>query len=76
MFGRWQQVITQLRDRGEVGDTLPLRCRQHSDDIIHVREPQDFDVFAGDGGCNRQCIFRLPCGHTCRRRWAQAATGQ
>lgn len=64
----WQLVLDKLRSRGEVGTALPLQCNQHPDDIIEVREPRDFAVFAGDGGCHRQCIYRLPCGHTCRRR--------
>ncbi|MCJ1422503.1 hypothetical protein MMC29_000383 [Sticta canariensis] len=63
----WRLVLDKLKARGEVGSALPLRCQQHPDYDIEVREPHDFAVFAGDGGCHRQCEFRLPCGHTCRR---------
>ncbi|KAK9802792.1 hypothetical protein WJX73_006176 [Symbiochloris irregularis] len=48
-------ILVGNRETFEAGKTTPM-------------DPQDFDIFAGDGGCNRQCIFRLPCGHSCKRR--------
>jgi hypothetical protein len=64
----WREVLHILEQRGQLGDAFPLQCNHHPDDSILVREPGDFAILAGDGGCARQCIDRLPCGHACKRR--------
>ncbi|KAJ1467460.1 hypothetical protein T484DRAFT_1858805 [Baffinella frigidus] len=64
----WPEVINTLSTAGRVGPAFPLRCQSHPDDVIFVKEPSDFAEVAADGGCNRNCAFRLGCGHACPRR--------
>ena len=67
----WASVIDGLAKAGQVGEAIPLRCQnpEHADDGMLARTPAEFQTFAGDGGCSRQCAFRRPCGHSCRRRY-------
>ena len=66
----WASVIDGLAKAGQLGEAIPLKCRkpEHAADVMLARTPADFQTFAGDGGCSRQCAFRRPCGHSCRRR--------
>lgn len=61
----WSQIISMLEQSGNFGDSLPLLCPRHPDKPIEVRTPDDFARFSPEGGCDRKCISRLPCGHAC-----------
>jgi len=61
----WDKVITVLEKDGNLGQTLALCCPRHKETPIEVSKPDDFSIFAPEGGCNRKCISRLSCGHAC-----------
>ncbi|KAI1757927.1 hypothetical protein F4782DRAFT_475735 [Xylaria castorea] len=64
----WAEVITMLRDEGNIGPILQLRCPRHPDHPIEVSTPDHFLQFSPEGGCHRQCDQRLSCGHACINR--------
>ncbi|KAI0182886.1 hypothetical protein EV127DRAFT_377975 [Xylaria flabelliformis] len=64
----WEQVITMLRDEGNIGPVLQLRCPRHPEHPIEVSTPDHFLQFSPEGGCLRQCDRRLSCGHACVNR--------
>ncbi|KAI0190325.1 hypothetical protein F4808DRAFT_476549 [Astrocystis sublimbata] len=64
----WEQVITMLRNGGNLGPVLQLRCPRHPDHPIKVSTPDHFLQFSPEGGCHRQCDERLLCGHACVNR--------
>jgi len=44
---------------------LPLCCIQHPDDSNFIADtPLSFDK-RPEGGCDKMCDSRLPCGHSC-----------
>ncbi|KAL8766873.1 MAG: hypothetical protein Q9209_006469 [Squamulea sp. 1 TL-2023] len=61
----WAEIISILQSRGSIGDSLALCCPRHPDDAINVKSPDDFAIFSPEGGCNKRCSSRLPCGHAC-----------
>ena len=61
----WDKVITVLEKDGNPGQTLALCCPRHKETPIEVSKPDDFSIFSPEGGCNRNCISRLSCGHAC-----------
>ena len=64
----WDMVI-EILDKGQnIGKALPLCCPRHPATSIEVSAPDDFSVFAPEGGCEKKCILRLPCGHACINR--------
>ncbi|KAI0553283.1 hypothetical protein F4679DRAFT_571330 [Xylaria curta] len=64
----WAQVINMLRDEGNIGPALQLRCPRHPEHPIEVSTPDHFLQFSPEGGCLRQCDRRLSCGHACVNR--------
>lgn len=64
----WSTVISILHENGNFGQTLELECPRHPDIDIRIRTPDDFVVFAPEGGCNLKCNQRLSCGHACVSR--------
>ncbi|KAN0075671.1 hypothetical protein V8E54_006941 [Elaphomyces granulatus] len=61
----WAQVIEILRGSGNFGNILQLQCPRHPEFPIEVSEPDHFLQYSPEGGCDLQCINRLPCGHGC-----------
>lgn len=61
----WDKIITILEKDGNIGLNLGLCCPRHVETIIEVSKPDDFSIFSPEGGCNRNCISRLSCGHAC-----------
>ena len=59
------KVITIFENDGNISNTLALCCPRHKETPIDVSEPDDFSILSPEGGCNRKCISRLRCGHTC-----------
>ncbi|KAI9781350.1 MAG: hypothetical protein M1816_002396 [Peltula sp. TS41687] len=61
----WAEVLSILEANNNIGRTLPLRCPRHPEVEIKVSAPDDFSVFAPEGGCTKKCNLRLSCGHSC-----------
>ncbi len=64
----WEQIVSDVEQSGCVGEALPLHCNSHPDTKFCAQSPEDFVKNAPHGGCNRDCEFRLPCGHTCAQK--------
>ena len=60
----WLDIIKSLEQKNRVVKALPLTCQNHPDTITLAELPDDFQK-APEGGCMRQCDFRLECGHVC-----------
>jgi AAA domain len=62
----WGPILNLLSVAGQVRPGLPTLCQLHpDDDPIELRTPEDFRLHRPNGGCSRQCDFRMPCGHPC-----------
>lgn len=48
------------------GMTSQLTCQKHPGTSTMVSKPEDF-TRVQDGGCEKNCTFRLACGHSCPR---------
>ena len=61
------KVIQSLKDDNLFGDNLSLICNLHKKEtkISHINELKLYSV---DGGCDKFCNSRLPCGHKCPRK--------
>lgn len=64
----WNQVIQLLKDGGNFGTSLALKCPRHPDTAIAASRPDHFSTFSPDGGCLLACDRRLGCGHSCYGR--------
>ncbi|XP_046546854.1 LOW QUALITY PROTEIN: NFX1-type zinc finger-containing protein 1-like [Haliotis rubra] len=62
----WRRIISDVKQKGEIGPGLPLYCQNHSNmEGIVATKPEDFNA-APDGGCLQKCDYRLNCGHVCQ----------
>ncbi len=61
----WNEVIEILKDRKQLGPTLRLKCPQHTDKLLVISKPEDFEILSPEGGCTELCGERLACGHSC-----------
>ncbi|KAK4160894.1 hypothetical protein QBC43DRAFT_269827 [Cladorrhinum sp. PSN259] len=62
----WNEVIQKLKAGRRIGEQLYLCCPRHPDLQAICSEPEDFDRYSPEGGCNLICEKRLaPCGHQC-----------
>lgn len=62
----WEPIVDLLKERGQVRDGLPTICQIHPQDPpISLCNPKDFRAWRPNGGCQRPCLYRLPCGHVC-----------
>ena len=59
----WPEIIGQL-PAGCIGQAIPLYCQVHPEDKTDAKTPQDFQK-CPEGGCQKKCETRLPCGHVC-----------
>lgn len=62
----WQKVINMLEAKDSVGQALALCCPRHTDKVIEIYDPDDFDTASPEGGCREACADRLECGHSCQ----------
>ena len=62
----WKQIVSSLKERGLVGNSLTLYCSEHDVET----EVSCIKHFAKvrHGGCSSKCEFRLDCGHMCDRQ--------
>ena len=61
----WESIISDVESRGCYGKALPLYCCNHPETKFSAEKDTDFSANAPNGGCNRMCDIRLPCGHSC-----------
>lgn len=63
----WSKVVQKAKEMGVIGDSLRLVCQNHPEQAqIETRKAEDFNK-APEGGCMRECGYRLSCGHACER---------
>jgi len=63
----WSKIVQRAKEMGVTGDSLRLTCQNHPDAAqIEARTAKDFNK-APEGGCMRECGYRLRCGHACER---------
>lgn len=60
----WQELVKTLAFQKAIGDELEIYCQNHTEYRTLVAKKEDFSKVP-DGGCNRACGNRLPCGHAC-----------
>jgi len=64
----WSKVVQRAKETDVLGDSLRLVCQNHPDEAqIEAKSAKDFDDKAPEGGCMRECGYRLRCGHVCER---------
>ncbi len=61
----WDSIVSDLESKGKIGRSLTLQCNNHPEVTFETRSSSDFKNNFPDGGCGKQCGFRLPCGHVC-----------
>ncbi|XP_060076919.1 NFX1-type zinc finger-containing protein 1-like [Ylistrum balloti] len=61
----WEKIIKKTKSAHQFGNALPVVCQNHPHTHNLMTSATDFDKLP-DGGCDRKCDFRLPCGHVCR----------
>ena len=61
----WDDVVDILRDRNQIGPELRLCCSRHEEKYLAVKNPEDFQQIAPEGGCMEKCGQDLECGHGC-----------
>ena len=61
----WQKIKQKAEELNIIGDTLTLVCQNHGVKTL-VKECKDFTKSV-EGGCNKICLKRLDCGHTCEK---------
>ena len=61
----WNDIISDMKSKGKLGDSLLLHCNSHPETSFSAKTPKDFIKNSPNGGCNKICKYRLPCGHAC-----------
>ena len=64
----WESIITDVESRGCFGEALPLYCCNHPETEYTAKKGSDFTTYAPNGGCQKGCDIRLPCGHSCTEK--------
>lgn len=68
MAGRhvWGPILQSFTSDGCLLKGLPSTCQLHPDDEpVQLCNAREFRAIRPNGGCDRSCNFRLPCGHAC-----------
>ena len=63
---KWPEIIHYLEQEKCYGRHLNLYCQNHPQDVKVIENPGDFKN-CHEGGCQKECGERLPCGHACPR---------
>ncbi|KAK3589664.1 hypothetical protein CHS0354_015168 [Potamilus streckersoni] len=63
----WQDIIETLEKEERLGKALNLYCQNHPNDGFKAADAHDFEKFAPEGGCKKECKTLLKCGHFCQR---------
>ncbi|XP_059169646.1 NFX1-type zinc finger-containing protein 1-like [Physella acuta] len=59
----WSKIKQTAKERGEIGETLRLRCQQHRK-VSEIKNVSDFKKILEEG-CGKKCGGSLNCGHAC-----------
>jgi len=60
----WDRLLSFLEKHQQVVPGLPVKCASHGCCNM-LRNKEDFENFAPNGGCTLECTAILPCGHRC-----------
>ncbi|KAK6982965.1 NFX1-type zinc finger-containing protein 1 [Biomphalaria glabrata] len=63
----WTNILSMAQDEKVTGVNMRLVCVNHANHVTYVSNSEDFKKEVPEGGCNRKCDYKLPCGHTCMR---------
>jgi hypothetical protein len=74
----WPKVLEMLRQGGNLGPGLPLKCANHPGTMNLVCTPADFDVMAEAGGCQLRCVvWRFRNNERKKRKnWKEEESGE
>ena len=64
----WNTIMSDMEEKGKLGYSLLLHCSNHPEINFMAKCPQDFAQKSPKGGCLKDCIFRLLCGHVCTQK--------
>lgn len=64
----WSLVHRTLLQNDSVGHSFPLGCSRHPEKTKLVSCADEFSYYLESGGCQLTCMFRLVCGHFCRKK--------
>ncbi|KAG8194822.1 hypothetical protein JTE90_017261 [Oedothorax gibbosus] len=60
----WKNITDVLHKNQSIGPSLQLTCQNHPGVSSVVATAKDFESVP-EGGCTRNCEYRLKCGHVC-----------
>lgn len=63
----WCKIRDRLEEVGSVGDSMPLQCQNHVNEVREVKCAEDILYESPDGGCRLPCSIQFQCGHSCPR---------
>ena len=58
----WDRLLSFLEKHQQVVPGLPVKCASHGCCNM-LKNKEDFENFAPNGGCTLECTAILPCGH-------------
>ena len=61
----WLPILDYLKEEACIVNAIPSFCQLHPADVVHLKTVDDFKTKRPSGGCNKQCEFRMMCGHVC-----------
>lgn len=64
----WESILKEIEAKQLVNEGIQLCCNNHPTTAFTAKMPIDFTKQAPDGGCLKDCQFRLQCGHVCARK--------
>ncbi|KAK8151607.1 P-loop containing nucleoside triphosphate hydrolase protein [Phyllosticta citribraziliensis] len=68
----WAPLLDFMSKKGHVYEGLPVKCEQHPDKKMVLKNKKDFAKLCPDGGCEQPCGAKLSCGvHECPQRCHQ-----
>ncbi|XP_057672851.1 NFX1-type zinc finger-containing protein 1 [Diorhabda carinulata] len=62
----WKDIRKTLKTIEAIGRSLPLFCQNHGT-VTEIEKIEDFENVS-EGGCNKDCFFKLSCSHECKRK--------
>ena len=60
----WPKVFDIMDQNRYIFPGFPIQCQQHKTNLL-INDPSQFKLKSRDGGCDKKCIVKLNCGHTC-----------
>jgi hypothetical protein len=63
----WATILDEMEDREQIdANGFQIRCSRHPDEMKTISKPGQLAIVAPEGGCLRQCEYRMACGHNCK----------